>query len=361
VGFDARFAYVVGRVRALENRMIDQARFNRMIDAEGPEELARILSETEYSLARDLGPTEYEEIIDGELTRVHSLIEGISPDPVLTGVFRARHDFHNMKAHLKARLARRDRGVVVEESSGVTRLGRLDPARLAVVADALVLGSDEGDVEPESDGKRWSTRGSADDLEGAVADAARRAVFAYEANGRDPQYIDLVLDRESFEYFYRVARSRRADFLIGLVQAMADLTNILICMRLRLIGKPADFARDALLPRGSLDTEELLAVYSEPDDSFWSFFKRTRYDRLVEEALAAWRDRGSLSAFERVVRAGLAREAAAGSMADMGYEPVLAYLMAREGEADILRRIFVGKMNRLPAEVIRERLCGVYA
>jgi len=367
VGFDGRFAYVVGRVRALENRMVDQARFNRMIDAEDPEELARILSETEYSLARDLGPTQYEEIIDGELSRVHSLIEGISPDPVLTGVFRARHDFHNMKAHLKARLARRDRGVVVGEGSGITRLGRLDPARLAAIADALVFGSGEGeaerdlDLELEADREGLSTRRSADDLQGAVAEAARGAVSAYEANGRDPQYVDLVLDRESFEYFYRVARSRRADFLTGLVGAMADLTNILICMRLRLIGKPADFARDALLPRGSLDTEELLAVYSEPDDAFWSFFKRSRYDRLVEEALAAWRDRGSLTAFERVVRAGLAREAAAGSMVDMGYEPVLAYLMAREGEADILRRIFVGKTNRLPAEVIRERLCGVYA
>ena len=99
MGFDGRFAYVVGRVRALENRMIDQARLNRMIDAEGPEELARIVSETEYSLARDLGPERYEEIIDGELTRVHAVIEGISPDPVLTGVFRARHDFDNMKAH----------------------------------------------------------------------------------------------------------------------------------------------------------------------------------------------------------------------------------------------------------------------
>lgn len=365
MGFDGRFAYVVGRVRALENRMIDQARFNRMIDAESPEELARILSETEYSLARDLGPTEYEEIIDGELTRVHSLIEGISPDPVLTGVFRARHDFQNMKAHLKARLARRDRGVVVREGSGVTRLGRLDPAGLAAIADALVAGGDDDqagyDLEQEPERERSSTRRLADDLEGAVAEAARRAVLAYEANGRDPQYVDLILDRESFEYFYHVARSRRADFLMGLVQATADLTNILICMRLRLIGKPADFARDALLPRGSLDTEELLAVYSEPDDAFWSFFKRTRYDRLVEEALAAWRDRGSLSAFERVIRAGLAREAAAGSMVDMGYEPVLAYLMAREGEADLLRRIFVGKTNRLPAEVIRERLCGVYA
>ncbi len=367
MGFDGRFAYVVGRVRALENRMIDQARFSRMIDAEGPEELARILSETEYSLARDLGPTQYEEIIDGELTRVHSLIEGISPDPVLTGVFRARHDFHNMKAHLKARLARRDRGVVVEEGSGVTRLGRLDPTWPAAVADALVFGGDGDqaglDLEPEQgqERERLSTRGRADDLEGAVAEAARRAVSAYEANGRDPQYVDLVLDRESFEYFYQVARSRRADFLMGLVEAMADLTNILICMRMRLIGKPAEFARDALLPRGSLDIDELLAVYSEPDDAFWSFFKRSRYDRLVEEALAAWRDRGSLTAFERVIRAGLAREAAAGSIVDMGYEPVLAYLMAREGEADILRRIFVGKTNRLPAEVIRERLCGVYA
>jgi V/A-type H+-transporting ATPase subunit C len=365
VGFDGRFAYVVGRVRALENRMIDQARFNRMIDAEGPEELARILSETEYSLSRDLGPTQYEEIIDGELTRVHSLIEGVSPDPVLTGVFRARHDFHNMKAHLKARLARRDRGVVVGEGSGVTRLGRLDPARLAAIADALVTGSHdvqaEPDLEQEQERERLSPRRLADDLEGAVAEAARRGVLAYETNGRDPQYVDLVLDRESFEYFYHVARSRRADFLMGLVQTMADLTNILICMRLRLIGKPADFARDALLPRGSLDTEELLAVYSEPDDAFWSFFKRTRYDRLVEEALAAWRGRGSLTAFERVVQAGLAREAAVGGMVDMGYEPVLAYLMAREAEADILRRIFVGKTNRLPAEVIRERLCGVYA
>ena len=361
MGFDGRFAYVVGRVRALENRMIDQARFSRMIDAEGPEELARILSETEYSLARDLGPMEYEEIIDGELRRVHALIEDISPDPILTGVFRARHDFRNMKAHLKARLARRDRGVVVAEGSGITRLGRLDPAQLAAIADVLVFGSDEGEAGPESDPERSLTRRSADDLEGAVAEAARQAVVAYEANGRDPQYIDLVLDRESFEYFYRVAQSRRADFLMGLVQAMVDLTNILICMRLRLIGKPADFARDALLPRGSMDIEELLAVYGEPDDAFWSFFRRTRYDRLVEEALAAWRDRGSLSAFERLIRAGLAREAAAGGMVDMGYEPVLAYLMAREGEADILRRIFVGKMNRLPAEVIRERLCGVYA
>jgi len=365
VGFDGRFAYVVGRVRALENRMIDQARLNRMIDAEGPEELARILSETEYSLSRDLGPTQYEEIIDGELTRVHSLIEGVSPDPVLTGVFRARHDFHNMKAHLKARLARRDRGIVVGEGSGVTRLGRLDPARLAAIADALVTGSHdvqaEPDLEQEQERERLSPRRLADDLEGAVAEAARRGVLAYETNGRDPQYVDLVLDRESFEYFYHVARSRRADFLMGLVQTMADLTNILICMRLRLIGKPADFARDALLPRGSLDTEELLAVYSEPDDAFWSFFKRTRYDRLVEEALAAWRGRGSLTAFERVVQAGLAREAAVGGMVDMGYEPVLAYLMAREAEADILRRIFVGKTNRLPAEVIRERLCGVYA
>ncbi len=366
MGFDGRFAYVVGRVRALENRMIDQARFSRMIDAEGPEELARILSETEYSLARDLGPERYEEIIHGELARVHALIEDISPDPVLTGVFRARHDFHNMKALLKSKLARRDAGLAVEEGGGVTGLGRLDPAWLGAVADMLATAGDEiqtgfaaDDGGGDEDGPSAWQR--AEDLEGAVTRAARRALASYEAHGHDPQYLDLVFDRESFDYFYQVAQSRRADFLMGLVQTTADLTNVLICMRLRLIGKSADFARDALLPRGSVDADALLAVYGEPDDAFWSFFKHTPYDRPVDQALRAWRDSGSLSAFENVIRAELARAAAEGRMTDMGYEPVLAYLMAREGEADRLRRIFVGKLNRLPAEIIRERLCGTYA
>lgn len=363
MGFDGRFAYVVGRVRALENRMIDQARFNRMIDAEGPEELARILSETEYSLARDLGPERYEDVIDGELARVHALIESISPDPVLTGVFRARHDFHNMKALLKAKLARRDAGLAVEEGSGVTSLGGLDLAWLGAAADMLVAAGDEaqtsfGAEALDADRAAWQRP---EDLEGAVARAGRRAVEAYEAHGHDPQYIDLVLDRESFDYFHQVARSRRADFLMGLVRTMADLTNIIVCMRLRLIGKSADFARDVLLPRGSVDRDALLAVYGEPDDAFWSFFKHTSYDRPVDQALRARRDSGSLSAFENVIQAHLARAAAEGGMIDMGYEPVLAYLMAREDEADRLRRIFVGKLNRLPAEIVRERLCGTHA
>ncbi len=370
MGYDGRFAYVVGRVRALENRMIDQTRFNRMIDAEGPLELMRILGETEYSLARDLGPEHYERIIDGELARVHALIEGISPDPVLTGVFRARHDYHNMKVCLKARFAQRDRGNTASELSGITALGRLDPAWVCALADRLVLGEavggagDAADVADEAgDGTQADAEPGlrADDLRGALTQAARQAASAYEAHGHDPQFIDMALDNASFDYFYLVAKSRRAGFLMGLVEAMADLTNILICTRLRLIGKPVGFAEDALVPRGSLDISALLAVYSEPDDVFWSFFKRTRYERLVEEGLAAWRNTGLLSAFENVVRAGLAREAAAGRMVDMGYEPALAYLMAREREADMLRRIFVGKMNRLPSEAIRERLCGMHA
>ena len=125
MGFDGRFAYAVGRIRALENRMIDQARFSRMIDAETHEELMRVLGETEFGGDRDVRPgaSAYEDLINAELLRVHELVASMSPDPALTGVFRARHDFHNMKALLKAALAARDRGIRAQgRGPGLSRL-----------------------------------------------------------------------------------------------------------------------------------------------------------------------------------------------------------------------------------------------
>jgi V/A-type H+-transporting ATPase subunit C len=44
-----------------------------------------------------------------------------------------------------------------------------------------------------------------------------------------------------------------------------------------------------------------------------------------------------------------------------GPEPILAYLLAKELEGRLVRLIMVGKINNLPKETIKERLCDVYA
>jgi V/A-type H+-transporting ATPase subunit C len=369
LGFDDRFAYVSGRIWAIENRMIDRARFNRMIDAGSPEELVRILSETEYGQGREIIPERYEEIIDEELKRIHQFIAEFSPDPELTGVFRAEHDFHNMKVHLKSRLAQRDRGMTVREGLGLSSVGLVDPDQLGEYADIILFEhyplEEEDDSDEKDDAVAVGEPAEVDEgrtaLEDAIADAGREALEAYLRHGRDPQYVDFVMDRASYDYFYNVAISRKARELEKIVATMADLANIKICMRLRAIGKDAGFARDVLLPHGTLDAGALLEAYEKPDAEFVAYFKATPYAALVEKGMNAWLASGSLVALENLATAELEMRMVPERGAAIGYETVLAYLTAREVEADKLRRIFVGKMNRIPPDVIRERLSGAYA
>lgn len=369
MGFDDRFAYVSGRIWAIENRMIDRARFNRMVDAGSPEELVRILSETEYGQGREIIPERYEEMIDGELKRIHQFIDEFSPDPELTGVFRAKHDFHNMKVYLKSRLAERDRGMTVREGLGLSSVGLVDPDRIGEYADIIMLEYyplDEEDDSGEHDdvpvfGEPSEKDGGNTELEDAIIDAGREAVEEYLRHGQDPQYIDFVMDRASYDYFYNVAVSRGARELEEIVATMADLANIRICMRLRAIGKDAGFAADVLLPHGTLDTGALLEAYEKPDAEFVAHFKATPYAALVEKGMNAWLASGSLVALENLATAELEMKMVPERGAAIGYETVLAYLAAKEIEADKLRRIFVGKMNRIPPDVIRERLSGAYA
>ncbi|MGI6145867.1 MAG: V-type ATPase subunit [Bacillota bacterium] len=391
MGFDGRFAYAVGRIRALENRMIDQARFSRMIDAETHEELMRVLGETEFGGDRDVRPgaSAYEDLINAELLRVHELVASMSPDPALTGVFRARHDFHNMKALLKAALAARDRGIRAqgEGARALSALGWLDvdtmrqavdeiladgadgggPGAAVEMGAGVAYGTDgqghvaEGKRAPLRSKSRWLPDAEEARLAGAVMRAGRLAVAAYGRKGRDPQQIDFVLDRESFRYFFDVARRRKADALLERLRITVDLTNALTCLRLRAMGKGADFAVDALLEGGNVAVSALLAAYDGPDDEFWAVYRGTPYASPIDEGIQAWRSTGSPWTLETNITRRLAEVTARWRRADIGYEPVLGYLLAREAEADRLRRIFLGKMAKLSPQVIRGRLGAAHA
>ncbi len=370
LGFDDRFAYAVGRIRVLENRMVDQARFNRMIDAESHDELVRILGETEFGGERDSRANAYERLIDAELLRVHELVASISPDPALTGVFRARHDFHNMKALLKAALAARDRHITASSEPGdegdrfaraeraLSSLGWLDVDAMKQAVEGMLAGRPGPEPIAQSP---WLGEAEEARLAKAVVRAGELGIEAYEARERDPQQIDFVIDKESFRYFFDIASKPGREALLERVRVMVDLTNALTCLRLRAMGKDAAFAADALLAGGTVPEAVLLEAYALSDDEFWAVFRNTPYAAMVNDGVQSWKATGSPWAMETSITRTLADITAGWRRLDMGYEPVLGYLMAREAEADRLRRIFLGKMAKLPTKVIRERLSGAYA
>lgn len=368
LGFDDRFAYAVGRIRVLENRMVDQARLNRMIDAESHDELLRILGETEFGGERDSRANAYERLIDAELLRVHELVASISPDPTLTGVFRAKHDFHNMKALLKAALAARDAGIgpaadqFARADRALSSLGWLDTDSMRLAVEHMLDGGAAGEGGPPVVARsRWLGEAEESRLTGAVVRAGGLGLAAYEARERDPQQIDFVIDRESFRYFFEVASRPGREALLERLRVTVDLTNALTALRLRAMGKGAGFAADAFLAGGSMPEAALVEAFSLSDDEFWGLFRNTPYAALVNDGIQSWKATGSPWAMETSITRALADITSGWRRVDMGFEPVLGYLMAREAEADRLRRIFLGKMAKLPAKVIRERLSGAYA
>jgi V/A-type H+-transporting ATPase subunit C len=64
-GDDVGYAYAVGRIRALETRLLTRERVNRMAEAGNIDELLRLLGETQYAefLSKVSSPWEYETIV----------------------------------------------------------------------------------------------------------------------------------------------------------------------------------------------------------------------------------------------------------------------------------------------------------
>ena len=97
--------YGGARIHALELKLLDNAKIERMVDAATPEEVLKVLAESgDYgaSMGDIQGPWEYERLLADEKKRLVDLMEQLSPDPDLTDLFFIRNDIHNLKVLLKA-------------------------------------------------------------------------------------------------------------------------------------------------------------------------------------------------------------------------------------------------------------------
>ena len=94
--------------------------------------------------------------------------------------------------------------------------------------------------------------------------------------------------------------------------------------------------------------------------SFADRLSSTRYDRVAVEGIASFIDTGSTTVLEKISDDLLLNMAKRGKYAAFGVLPIIGYLKAKENEAKVIRMIMVGKINKIPAEILRERLRDLY-
>ena len=86
-------------VRVLEKKLLTKNKLDRMIDAETPEEVLKLLGDTEYSqnMSDIQNAQDYEVILKRETERVFNLVRELSNDTEIVDILSLKYDYHNLK------------------------------------------------------------------------------------------------------------------------------------------------------------------------------------------------------------------------------------------------------------------------
>ena len=324
---DTRFAHALGRIRALETHLLDRQKVERLLESDSPQDLVNALQDSDYGpwFSELDSPFQFEDALKKERRRVFDLIEKLSPDSAIPTSFRAKYDFHNLKVLTKAAIAEKN------------------------FDHALV---DLGNIPLQE--FKWAMENERyDRLPEHIQDAFQAAIEAYYSGKKDPRVLSMVIDRKMYLHFID---SSPALFLKFYRQVEIDLINLKTLVRLKFMGQEHLYEK-ARLDGGTIAPSIALG---EQLESIPHHFHRTPYYGLLEDGISYLKKTGSFNRLEKLMDnflVGLLRRT---KYIDMGPEPLIAYFFAKMNEIKVVRMIFVGKINRMPSEKIRERLPDVF-
>ncbi len=326
------YAYAVGRVRVLENKLLSRDKIERMLDTVSLEDAIKVLMENEYGLGRELdSPYNYETLLFDELKKTYQLIDTITPDKSATDLFLLQYDIHNLKVLIKARF------LEGAQDNLLIDLGTIPLNKLTVY-----LEDKDYDELPEF-------------LKDALINLDN--VLSLQV---DPHKIDVILDQAYYSWVFKVCSRRRNSFLLEYFTKKVDLLNIKTLLRVKKIGEDYDFLRNLIIPYGTFDSEFFSQSLDTSLDQLIYDTRNTEYAHVLTEGIQVFIKDKSLTVYERLTDNYLLNFVKSRKNNPFGIEAVVGYLLAKENELKVVRIIMVGKANRISRDRIQERLRDLY-
>jgi V/A-type H+/Na+-transporting ATPase subunit C len=305
------YGYAVGRVRALELKLLDRQRYDRLVRAGSLEEFAQILGDTAYA----------ESVTAGSATGLaraqaenRDFLARYALDPWLTGLYQVRADFHNLRLMTRSRVT----------GAGFPGMN-LDFGARAEPELARLLAPAGSKTRPDRLGDQLSV------------------LLACEPG---PVEIDVTLDRmEQEELLDRLGPS---DYLTGYLRLRADIKNLFAGLRLR--GASAAELEAALLPGGTVPARSWRALHRAEPAAYQRRFRYTEIAPLCDSSIDEFPSGRSADRLERSGREIALAYLLRARYAVVGHEPLACFYLFRENEIANLRRLHAAKAAGRPPE-----------
>ena len=326
------YAFPCAVIRSNEKTLLSAADLTRVLDAKQFNGAMNILGEFGYGDGKELAnPREFEKVLRAELSRVYDLVFSVVPDRTELELFLYPNDYHNAKVLLKAEF-----------------LG-IDPAPYMVTTGA---------IEPEKLAQMVKERNMAF-LSLEMKHAIEEAIDMF-SKGRDPQEIDIILDRACYRDMLSAAEAAGNEFIIGYVKLLIDILNVNTFIRLREIGKPWAFFQKVFLEGGAIDERTFTGSYEESYQQLADKLAPYGFREVFASGAVAVRDTKKYTLLEKLCDDMKIKYVKDAHYVSFGIEPVMGFLIGKESEIKNLRVILTGKLAGTAPEVIKERLRETY-
>ena len=330
-GSDTRYTYAVGRIKALEARLVSPAEMERLLEEETQADAVRALGEfSDYAEIVAAGEKDPEEILEEQLRHAYDVVSELSLGSNAIKTLRLKYDFHNLKVLLKAKLL----GI---EPEGFSNVGFLSTEQVTRLLDEKTL---EGDVDP------------------FAAEAILAAISAVDESA-SLEGIETALDR--FYYGLFLKNLGVNPFLEEYARRTIDLINLRTFWRVQVMEWPEERLAESLLSGGTIEKTFFTTNFATPIADLLARLPDDAYRRILREALTAYQSKKDLSALDRLADDFLIQRLRKGKLYCFGLEPLVGYIAAKENEVMRLRVILYGKEKSLPADSLRELLRSSYA
>ena len=322
------YMYSTPRFRYAEGKMLTRDELFTLCEVQNARDIAeKLISKGNLFIKNSDGGYDIDLIADKMFLDSFAFVSEVSETPAVYDIFKYPYDCHNLKSAIKCKIRGVDAMPLMYNCSSVSPEHAIGAAKGEQVCNY-----------PEN-----------------MAVAVGEAMDSY-AKTKNPQLIDIILDKACYADMMACAKSSGSEYLVSVVKTKINLANILLCDRvMRMQGEYSreaifdmsfidggDISRDILKDMLSLTRRELAEKIANTD---YYLLSRVLFD-----------EKSKLWMLEKAADDTMMELAQVAKRVAFGIEVAAGYIIAREIEAKNIRILINGKKNGDAAQSIRERL-----
>ena len=320
---------IIPKIRVYEKRLIDNVKFNRMLDLENIDEVFKFLSETVYgeNISDDINIYNYEQVLSLEFGRLFKSLKDIFDNKELINIFLKKYKYNNIKLMLKAKLLNVDLGDI---------LFNIEDFDNEFIYTAIKT-------------ENYSS------LPDEIGDLVKKTLKDFEEN-KDPQRIDILIDKIMFGELLKESKNISSDFLTKYIQILIDVFNVKTLFRIKNLNLNRALFDDVIVSGGNIALSNLKMIFSEPKENILNRFSMTNMYKHIKEGLENYVNNDDLNILDKELDDYLMEYLKNAKIITTGLAPIIGYINAKENEIKNIRIVLVGKINNVDSDSIKRRL-----